>query len=338
MDGRLQEFRGDLTGYCYRMLGCPFEAEDAVQETLVRAWRNFDRYDDCRSPLRSWLYAIATNVCLDMVRGARRRARAMDLCPASRAGTPPGDPLPASAWVHPIPDSRMLPANGDPAEPVAGRETVRLAFIAALQLLPPRQRAVLILRDVLCWTTAEVSGLLNTSVVSVTSALQRARVNLRAAGVTPGGLPAVPAGQRRLLDRYCAAFAEYDVETLVSLLREDATMSMPPFAWWLRGREEIRRALLGAGRPSDGVRLVPTVANGSPAFGQYRAAGPDGGYRPFALVVLELSGDLIRDTTTYLDAERLFPLFGLPAEIPGTGSDEFAVAASHQGKSELRIS
>ncbi|HEY2671584.1 MAG TPA: sigma-70 family RNA polymerase sigma factor [Rugosimonospora sp.] len=362
MDPRLDEFRSDLTGYCYRMLGCGFEAEDAVQETLVRAWRGFDRYDENRAPLRSWLYAIATNVCLDMLRSAQRRARAMDLSPASHAGAPLGGPLPENAWIHPIPDGRVLPAGGDPGDVVAQRETVRLAFIAALQHLPPRQRAVLILRDVLCWTAAEVSGLLDTSVASVTSALQRARATLGAADVAPNGATparatparttlhgatpdgAAPAGlapagpfaaldgaQRRLLDRYCDAFERYDVEALVALLHEDATMSMPPFAWWLRGRDEIRRALLGAGRPCEGARLMPAMANGSPAFGQYRPAGPEGGYRPFALLVVELSGGLIRDTTTYLDAERLFPLFGLPAEIAGTGSDEFAVAAPYYG-------
>ncbi len=318
MDLRLEQFRAELVGYCYRMLGSAFEAEDAVQETLVRAWRSLDRFDEDRAPLRSWLYTIATNICLDMLRSAQRRARAMDLGPAARAGSDLGVPLPEGAWIQPIPDSRVLPAGGDPAELAAQRETIRLAFVAALQHLPPRQRAVLILREVLCWQADEVARLLGTTVASVTSALQRARARLRTFHIAPAE-PFQPMNQhqRQLLSRYCDAFERYDVEALVALLREDATMSMPPFRWWLCGRADIRRALLAAGRPCDGARLVPTVANGSPAFGQYRPGGPDGRYEPFALVVIELSDGLIAGTTTYLDAERLFPLFDLPV---GTGA------------------
>jgi RNA polymerase sigma-70 factor, ECF subfamily len=313
MDPRLEQLRVELTGYCYRMLGSAFEAEDAVQETLVRAWRRLDRFDQERAPLRSWLYAIATNVCLDMLRSPQRRARAMDLGPSSSAGAPLGAPLPESAWVLPVPDSRVLPAGGDPAELAVQRETIRLAFVAALQHLPPRQRAVLLLREVLCWTAEEVARLLDTTVASVTSALQRARSTLEARKLEPAeSLRPMDQAQQRLLVRYCDAFERYDVETLVSLLHQDATMSMPPFAWWLRGRGEIRRALLGAGRPCEGARLVPTVANGSPAFGQYRPSGPEGDDEPFALVVIELSDGLITETTTYLDAKRLFPLFDLP--------------------------
>ncbi len=317
MDPRLEQFRVELIGYCYRMLGSAFEAEDAVQETLVRAWRRLDRFDEGRAPLRSWLYAIATNVCRDMLRGAQRRARAMDLGPSSSAGASLGAPLPESTWVQPIPDSRVLPASGDPAELAVQRDTIRLAFVAALQHLPLRQRAVLLLREVLCWTAEEVARLLDTTVASVTSALQRARSTLEARKIEPAEpFRPMDKAQQQLLARYCDAFERYDVQTLVSLLHEDATMSMPPFAWWLRGRDEIRRALLGAGRPCDGARLVPTVANGSPAFGQYRPSGPEGGYGPFALVVIEVSGGLITETTTFLDAERLFPLFGLPTICP----------------------
>jgi RNA polymerase sigma-70 factor, ECF subfamily len=313
----LEQFRVELTGYCYRMLGSAFEAEDAVQETLVRAWRRLDRFDEGRAPLRSWLYAIATNVCLDMLRSPQRRARAMDLGPASSAGAPLGMPLPERAWVWPVPDGRVLPAGGDPAELAVQRETIRLAFIAALQHLPPRQRAVLLLREVLCWTAEEVARLLDTTVASVTSALQRARSTLAARKLEPAEpFRPLDQAQQQLLTRYCDAFERYDVQALVALLHEDATMSMPPFAWWLRGRGEIRRALLGAGRPCDGARLVPTVANGSPAFGQYRPSGPQGNYEPFALVVIEVSGGLITETTTYLDAKRLFPLFDLSTE-PG---------------------
>ena len=318
MDPRLEQFRVELTGYCYRMLGSAFEAEDAVQETLVRAWRHLDRFDQDRAPLRSWLYTIATNVCLDMLHSAQRRARAMDLGPSSFAGASLGVPLPESAWVWPIPDGRVLPAGGDPAELAVQRETIRLAFVAALQHLPPRQRAVLLLREVLCWKAEEVARLLDTTVASVTSALQRARSTLEARKIEPAeAFRPMDEAQQRLLARYCDAFERYDVQTLVSLLHEDATMSMPPFAWWLRGRDEIRRALLGAGRPCDGARLVPTVANGSPAFGQYRPGGPEGRCQPFALVVIEVSDGLITEMTNFLDAERLFPLFGLPDEFRG---------------------
>ncbi|MEV4065684.1 sigma-70 family RNA polymerase sigma factor [Nonomuraea dietziae] len=310
----LEPHRSELVGYCYRMLGSPFEAEDAVQETLVRAWRSLDRFDEHRASLRTWLYSIATNVCLDMLRSAQRRARAMDLGPQAQAGPDLGPPLPESAWVQPIPDGRLVRADGDPAEVAAQRETIRLAFVAALQHLPPRQRAVLILRDVLCWKADEVARLLDSSVASVTSALQRARATLRTVPVAPAE-PYRPMDeeQRRLLARYCDAFERYDVESLVSLLHEDATTSMPPFPWWRRGRAEIREMLLAAGRPCEGARLLPTVANGSPAFAQYLPTGPYGRHEPFALVVLSLSGGLITELTTYLDAARLFPLFGLPS-------------------------
>ena len=326
VDLRLEQFRVELTGYCYRMLGSGFEAEDAVQETLVRAWRSAERFDENRAPLRSWLYAIATNICLDMLRSVQRRARPMDLSPAAQDGRVLGAPLHEGAWIQPVPDSLALPADGDPAELAAQRETIRLAFVAALQHLPPRQRAVLILRDVLCWTADEVARLLGTTVASVTSALQRARARLNAIHVAPAEpFQPMDRAQRHLLARYCDAFERYDVETLVSLLREDATMSMPPFAWWLRGRADIRRALLASARPCEGARLVPTVANGSPAYAQYRPAGPHGDYTPFALIVIALSDGLISELTIYLDAERLFPLFGLdramsfPAPLRTTG-------------------
>ncbi|MEU8145346.1 sigma-70 family RNA polymerase sigma factor [Nonomuraea sp. NPDC048901] len=308
----LERHRAELTGYCYRMLGSGFEAEDAVQETLVKAWRGLDRYDPDRAPLRSWLFHIATNVCLDMLRGAQRRARAMDLGPAGSPGPDLGPPLPGQAWITPIPDRRVLPS--DPAELAVERETVRLAFVAALQHLPPRQRAVLILRDVLRWSAAEVAELLEGSVASVNSALQRARATLSEVPARDG-LSGVPGHggevDRRLLARYVDAFERYDVSGLVALLHEDATMSMPPFAWWLRGREDIRKAMLAADAPCGGSRLVPAgTANGSPAFGQYL------GGEPFALLVVEVSGDRVSGTTTYLDP-RLFPLFGLPMSFAG---------------------
>jgi RNA polymerase sigma-70 factor (ECF subfamily) len=313
----LERHRVDLTAHCYRLLGSGFEAEDAVQETLVRAWRSFDRFDEARGPLLPWLYAIATRVCLDMLRGAQRRALAMDLAPPARAGGPLGAPLPEARWVQPVPDGRVLAAGDDPGEVAAARETVRLAFVALLQHLPPRQRAALVLREVLGWKAAEVARLLGTTVPAVNSALQRARNTLGARRPSPLA-PLEPAGeaQARLLARYVDAFERADVDGLVALMHEDAAMSMPPFRWWLRGRPEIRRALLGADLPCRGSRLVRTAASGCPAFGQYGPAASGGGHEPFALVVLELSGGRVTGMTTYLDAERLFPLFDLPAHLP----------------------
>jgi RNA polymerase sigma-70 factor (ECF subfamily) len=312
LEGRLEQHRVELTAYCYRMLGSAFEAEDAVQETLVRAWRGFDRFEG-RAALRSWLYRIATNVCLDMLSGRERRARPMDLGPAQTADAPVGGTLPEATWILPIPDGQALPAGGDPAELAVARETIRLAFIAALQHLPPRQRAVLILREVLRWRADEVAELLETSVASVNSALQRARATLAASDVSATDpSPEMDEAQRTLLARYVDAFERYDMESLTSLLHEDATQSMPPYELWLRGRDDILRWWVGPGAACRGSRLIPTVANGSPAFGQYRPSGPGGSYEPWSLQVLELSGGRVVEFTFFLDTERLFPLFGLP--------------------------
>ncbi|MGW4112713.1 sigma-70 family RNA polymerase sigma factor [Actinosynnema sp. NPDC004786] len=299
----LESHRVALTGYCYRMLGGPFEAEDAVQETFVRAWRA--TFDPGRGSLRAWLHSIATNVCLDMLRSAQRRATAMDLSSPAAPGAPLGEPLPDAAWVHPAPDALVLPAD----EVAVGRETVRLAFVAALQHLPPRQRAVLILRDVLCWRASEVAALLSTTVASVNSALQRARATL--ADRRPAPPQPFDAG---LLERYTTAFERHDVATLVALLHEDATMTMPPYTWWLRGRDAIAAALAYPGSGCETARLLPTQANGGPAFGQYRP-GDDGVLRPFALVLVEFSGERMTGSTTFL-GDRLFPLFGLPMSLP----------------------
>jgi RNA polymerase sigma-70 factor (ECF subfamily) len=302
----LEAYRGELTGYCYRMLGSYFEAEDAVQDTLIRAWRSFDGFAG-RAALRSWLYRIATNACLTMLGSAQRRARPMDLGPPGTAGSAPGEPLPDHAWVGPVPDARVAVDVDDPAEAAVARESIRLAFVAALQYLPPRQRAVLILRDVLAWSAAEVAELLSTSVASVNSALQRARATV--AEADPGGdtLRPLDAEQARLLARYVRAFEAYDMDALAALLHEDVTLNMPPLPLWLRGRAEVRAWMLGPGRGCRGSRLVPTVANGMPAFGQYRMTGP------WALIILDISGDRIRGVTSFLDAPRLFPVFGLPA-------------------------
>jgi len=309
---QLERYRTELTAYAYRMLGSAFEAEDAVQETLIRAWRGFDRFEG-RSALRSWLYRIATNVCLDMLSGTERRARPMDLAPAKSADVPLPEPLPETTWIVPIPDGRVVATDGDPAELVESRETVRLAFVAALQHLPPRQRAVLILREVLRWKASEVAELLETSVASVNSALQRARSTLDAIDIEDTDtLEAMDDQQRSLLARYVDAFERYDMDSLTSLLHEDATWSMPPYEMWLQSHDDVRRWCLGPGIGCRGSRLVPTEANGSPAFGQYKPGGSDGSLEPWSLQVLELSHGGIAGISFFLDTERLFPLFGLP--------------------------
>ncbi len=309
---RLEEHRIELTAYCYRMLGSAFEAEDAVQDTLVRAWRAFDRFEG-RAALRSWLYRIATNVCLDMLGSRQRRARAMDLGPALSADAGLAAPLPESAWIEPMPDARVVAAEGDPADVAVARESVRLAFMAALQHLPPRQRAVLILREVLRWRATEVAELLDTSVASVNSALQRARATLAASKVDE---PAEPMDdeQRALLARYVDAFERYDMDSLTSLLHHDATWSMPPYELWLQTHEDVVKWCLGPGIGCRGSRLIPTMANGSPAFGQYKP-DPDGGLAPWALQVLEISNGGIAGITFFLDTARFFPLFGLPPHL-----------------------
>jgi RNA polymerase sigma-70 factor (ECF subfamily) len=306
----LEQHRRELTGYCYRMLGSFFEAEDAVQETMVRAWRGLDGFEG-RSAVRSWLYRIATNVCLDQLRGRQRRALPMDLGPSSTADSFHGATLPEHAWLQPVPDARVLPGDGDPAELAVSKESIRLAFITALQHLPPRQRAVLILREVLRWQATEVAELLGTSVASVNSALQRARATLAARDVSDP--PTVDAQQRALLDRYVNAFERYDITSLVSLLHDDAVMSMPPYDFWLRGPVEIGRWFLGEGSGCRGSRLVPTAANGCAAFGSYRPDG-HGGHQPWALQVIEISGDRIVGHHNFLDT-ALFAAFSLPVRL-----------------------
>lgn len=314
LEPQLEQHRAELTGYCYRMLGSAFEAEDAVQETMLRAWRGLDRFEG-RAALRSWLYRIATNVCLDMLHGSQRRALPMDLGPALTADSRLGAPLPDTAWVEPIPDSRVMPAHGDPAEVAVARESIRLAFVAALQHLPPRQRAVLILREVLRWRASEVAELLDTSVASVNSALQRARSTLATSEIDSSH-PAEPMddAQRLLLDRYVDAFERYDMDSLTALLREDASWTMPPFELWLQTHADIRTWCLGPGIACRGSRLIPTMANGLPAFGQYKPS-PHGGLEPWSLQLLEMSGGRISGIAFFLDTARMFPLFGLPLRL-----------------------
>lgn len=302
----LDRHRVELTGYCFRMLGSGSEAEDAVQETMLRAWSNAERFDENLASLRTWLYRIASNVCLDMTRSAQRRALATDLGPESVLGAALGTPLSSALFVQPVPDQRVLPALDDPAEVAVQRETIRLAFVAALQVLPPRQRAVLILRDVLAWPAADVARVLDSTPAAVNSALQRARASMPAAGQQRASTSAKVTDA--LVERYVEAFTAYDVDALVELMHADVTMSMPPYAWWIRGRERVRTVLLAAGGACAGDRLVRTRAAGSPAVAQYR----DG--RALGLVVLDFRDELVASTTTYLDP-WLMPAFGLPMNL-----------------------
>jgi RNA polymerase sigma-70 factor, ECF subfamily len=312
LERTLEQYRTELTGYCYRMLGSAFDAQDAAQETMVRAWRAFDRFEG-RSSVRSWLYRIATNVCLDMLQSRQRRALPMDMVASSSGDSDAGPRLPENRWIQPIPDGLALPPTDDPAELAASRETIRVALVAALQHLPPRQRAVLILREVLRWRAAEVAELLDTSVPSVNSALQRARATLATADLTDSD-PLRPEDeeQRELLARYVDAFERFDIEALVSLLHEDATMSMPPYELWLHGAAELRKWLHGAGAGCRGSRFAPVAASGAPAFAQWRPSEESGDLAPWAIHVLRVSGGGISGIDFFVEPS-LFPLFGLPS-------------------------
>jgi RNA polymerase sigma-70 factor, ECF subfamily len=315
----LERYRRELTGYCYRMLGSGFEVDDAVQETLLRAWRAAESFEG-RSSLRAWLYRIATNVCIDMGRQVQRRARPMEMGPAS----PPdetllGPMLSEAVWVTPISDARIGPESSDPAEITQYKESVRLAFVTALQHLPPRQRAALILCEVLRWQAAEVAELLDTSVPAVNSALQRARATL-AALPRDEHPPDLTEPDAELLRRYVAAFERYDIDALVALLHDDAVQSMPPFAMWLRGARDIGRFMVEpAPSACQGSRLLPVSANGCAAFGQFKP-DPEGGFSPWAIQVVEVSEGKIAALSfflAFLDPERLFPAFGLPLHLEG---------------------
>jgi RNA polymerase sigma-70 factor, ECF subfamily len=315
LEPQLEEQRKALTGYCYRMLGSPFEAEDAVQDTLLRAWRGFDHFEG-RAALRSWLFRIATNVCLDMLKGRERRALPMDFGPAR-------EPVEASlrtrsevTWIEPIPDSAIA-GEADPADVAVAHETIKLAFVAALQHLPPRQRAVLILCEVLRWQASEVGQLLDTSVASVNSALQRARATLATSAITPEDtVPPTDEAQRVLLARYVAAFEQYDLNALTALIKADARQSMPPYDMWLEGRDDVLAWWYGPGIGCRGSRLVPVAStNGTVAFGQYKPSASGSGFDPWALQVLEFDDGEIVEFTFFLDTARLFPLFGLTARL-----------------------
>ncbi|MEU6759197.1 sigma-70 family RNA polymerase sigma factor [Streptomyces sp. NPDC046685] len=313
---RLEEYRGELTGYCYRMLGSYAEAEDAVQETMVRAWKNVERFEG-RSSLRSWVYRIATNICLDALAAGRRRALPMDFSEPSSGASPPGDPEDAAMWIGPCP-------GGGPEAAATAGESVRLAFIAVLQHLPPKQRATLILRDVLAFSAREVAELHSSTVASVNSALQRARATLAAhrGPVDDSDTRPPDAVNRMLAERYARAFSRYDMEELNMLLHVDATLCLPPYAKWMRGVPDIQAWLTGPAVGCRGSRLIPTTANGTPAFGQYRPSRDGTGYEPWALQVIEFSGNRITGINAFRDTERLFPLFGLPARLDPDSSVE----------------
>ncbi len=313
----LEQHRTALTGHCYRMLGSVVDAEDAVQEVMLRAWKGIDRFRE-RSSLKTWLYSIATNVCLDILSATnRQRIRPLEL--SDRPGIVTDDLVleqrPREYWVEPIPDAAALPAEGDcdPEERVLLRESIRLAFVAALQYLPPRQRAVLLLTQVLNWSAAETAESLDMTVAAVNGALQRARATLESRN--PAVVPrALSEEQKLLVARYVEAFERYDVTALIGLLHEEATLSMPPYELWLQGHESIATWLLGFGIGCRGSRLIPVEAcGGTPAFAQYR----DCGAQPWALIMLELDGDRITSMTSYLDVATLFPRFGMPMRLAG---------------------
>ena len=310
--GELEPFRGELTAYCYRMLGSPFDAEDAVQDTFVRAWRNRDRFEG-RAQMRSWLYRIATNVCLDTLKGKERRARPMDLGLSSEP-IEANLHIPETPWLEPIPLSLIAP-DPDPADRAVQNESIRLAFVAALQQLPARQRAVLILREVLAWQASEVAELLGMSLASVNSALQRARATLASSSAGQAKVKPLSEADRALLDRYVGAFERYDLSELTALIQEDARQSMPPYDMWLAGRDDIMKWWFGPGIGCQGSRVVPAIsANGMPTYGQYKP-DPAGGHSPWALQVLDLRDGRIGEFTFFLDTAKLFPLFGLPLHL-----------------------
>lgn len=312
----LEAHRRELTGYCYRLLGSAMDAEDAVQMTMLRAWKGLERFDG-RSSLRTWLYRIATNVCFDELAGAKRRAMPVDVsaAPSEPVASSLGVPLEESVWLTPAPDVRVLP-EGDPADVAVARESVRLAFVAVLQHLPPRQRAVLLLREVLRWSAEEVADLLGSTTASVNSALQRARATIAAKEPRPGSpLDALDEGHAALLRRYVAAFEAYDMEALVQLLHAEVVQSMPPFALWLRGADDVVAWHVGPGHGCRGSRMVPVTANGSPALAQYKPSPGEPGVRRFwALHVLRTVDGRVAEITNFLDP-RLPALFGLPDRL-----------------------
>ena len=318
----LERLRPALTGYCYRMLGSGFEAEDATQEAMIRAWRRADTLAE-PAAMKAWLFRIATNVCLDQIESRKRRARPVDLGGAGTAETPVGAPLPESTWILPIADSQVLDPDADPAARIVERESLRLAFVAALQHLPARQRVVLVLREVLRWSAKEVAELLETSVASVNSALQRARETLAELELEDAEAPARPSDEdeRRLLEQYLEAFAEYDIDRIVALLRYDVVFDMPPLPLWLRGPEQTGRFMLGQGAGCRGSKLIAVAANGRPAFASYKPDPESGAWLPWSLTVLDPvageGGPAVAGVHNFLAPflPRLIASFGLPHRL-----------------------
>ncbi len=334
LEGEMERMRPSLTGYCYRMLGSGFEAEDATQETLLRAWRRSDTLAD-PAAVKSWLFSIATNVCLDQIDARKRRARPVDLGDPGSAETPVGAPLPETTWVLPIASGQVADPDADPETQAAGRETLRLAFVAALQHLPARQRVVLVLREVLRWSAKEVAEMLETTVASVNSALQRARATLEKLDLTDSETPARPEGEdeNRLLEQYVEAFAEYDIDRIVGLLRYDVVFDMPPLPLWVRGPEEVSAFMLGQGAACRGSKVVATSANGFPAFASYKPDPESGAWLPWSVTLLEAEagggagGPIVSGVHNFLAPfmPNLFASFDLPERL---GEGDPAIAAA----------
>jgi RNA polymerase sigma-70 factor (ECF subfamily) len=330
LEGEMERLRPSLTGYCYRMLGSGFEAEDATQETLLRAWRRSDTLAE-PAALKSWLFTIATNVCLDQIDARKRRARPVDLADPGTAETPVGEPLPETTWVLPIASGQVADPGADPAAQVTESETLRLAFVAALQHLPARQRVVLVLREVLRWSAKEVADVLDTSVASVNSALQRARATLDELDLEDADAPPRPSTEEesRLLEQYLDAFAEYDIDRIVALLRYDVVFDMPPLPLWIRGPAEVSTFMLGPGAACRGSKLIAASANGLPAFASYKPDPESGAWLPWSLTLLEVEASVASGSDDGAGAPavtgvhnflapflpNLFRSFGLPERL-----------------------
>src|SRR5487761_97238 len=308
-------FRPELLAHCYRMLGSVHDAEDQVQETMIRAWRSYAEFEG-RPSLRTWLYRIATNTCLRALENSGRRPLPSGLGAPSAYPDVPLAAQPEVPWLQPIPDALVTPGSADPAEIVASRQSMRLALIAALQYLPPRQRAVLILRDVLRWRAAEVAELLGTTTAAVNGMLQRARARLEQAAPDQDEIHEPDNPQdRALLDSYATAFQNSDITAIMRLLHDDAVIEMPPQPAWFTGRELIERFLLTWVLTEPGrFRLFPTAANGQPALAAYMRED-DGVYRAHAIQVLSIAASRITRVTSFND-HRLLATFGLPPTVP----------------------
>ncbi|WP_211240445.1 sigma-70 family RNA polymerase sigma factor [Haloglycomyces albus] len=313
---KFEPHRVELRAYAYRMLGSAAEAEDAVQETFVKAWKAADSFEG-RASLRTWLYRIATNVCLDMIKSAQRRVRPMDM---RVSGRPDENPLetanPEAPWLGPVPDEWVT--SGDPSRSFDKRETIKLAFVSAVQHLPARQRAALIMRDVLSFSARETADALDISPNSVNSALQRARATLSDLRSQPSY--AQPESNRvntKLAESYANAFETFNIDALKTLLHDDVVMSMPPLELWLTGPDNVGAFITGPGKGCEGSKLIPVHANGSIAFGHYKPDEEDPSIlTPWSITVLETDDHVITGLNYFLDVETLWPMFGLAPQLP----------------------